>query len=69
MPDRWAVRDEWHTALDTLKKVESALQTRRETTFPETSEGAPHTHTANAEKRFYAEVERLAAEEREEVES
>jgi DeoR-like helix-turn-helix domain len=50
VPDRWAVRDEWHTALDTFKEVESALQTRREETFTETSEGTPHTHTANAEK-------------------
>ena len=33
VPDRWAVRDEWHTALDTLKRLESALQTRREETL------------------------------------
>jgi hypothetical protein len=28
--DRWAVRDEWHMALDTLRAVESALHTRHE---------------------------------------
>ena len=42
--DRWAVRDEWHTALDTLKAVESALHRRREETFPEMS-GGNHKHT------------------------
>jgi predicted ArsR family transcriptional regulator len=33
VPDRWAVRDEWHTALDTLKRLENAPQTRREETL------------------------------------
>ena len=67
VPNRWAVRDEWHTALDTLKEVESALQTRREETFSETSEGTSHINVSG-EQRFYDEVERLATEEREEVE-
>jgi hypothetical protein len=36
--DTWKPRQEWHAALDTLKKVESAVETRRETTFSEKSE-------------------------------
>jgi hypothetical protein len=36
--DKWQPRQEWHAALDTLKKVESAVETRRKTTFSEKSE-------------------------------
>jgi hypothetical protein len=44
--DRWAIRDEWSAALANLKNVETSLRTRRQTTFSETSEEAPHPHTA-----------------------
>jgi hypothetical protein len=36
--DKWQPREEWHEALDTLQKVESAVETRRKITFPEKSE-------------------------------
>ena len=36
--DKWRPRQEWHEALDTLKKVESAVETRRKATFSEKSE-------------------------------
>jgi DeoR-like helix-turn-helix domain len=65
--DQWAVRDEWHAALDTVRAVERALHTRREETFAQMSEGAPRPYVSG-EQRFYDEVERLAAEEREEAE-
>jgi len=41
--DKWQPRQEWHAALDTLKKVESAVETRRKTAFSEKSEeGGTH---------------------------
>jgi hypothetical protein len=36
--DKWQPREEWREALDTLKKVESDVETRRKTTFSEKSE-------------------------------
>jgi hypothetical protein len=36
--DKWQPREEWHAALDTLTKVESAVKTRCKTTFSEKSE-------------------------------
>jgi hypothetical protein len=36
--DKWQPREEWTAALHTLKKVESAVATRRKTTFSEKSE-------------------------------
>jgi hypothetical protein len=42
--DKWQPREEWHAALDTLQKVESAVETRRKATFSEKSEGG-RTHT------------------------
>jgi Tfp pilus assembly protein PilN len=36
--DKWQTRAEWQQALDTLQKVESAVETRRKTTFSEKSE-------------------------------
>jgi hypothetical protein len=44
-PDLWRPYEQWRDALDTLKKVETALQKRRQETFPEKSEGALHTQT------------------------
>jgi hypothetical protein len=41
--DKWDLRKEWHAALDTLKKVEGAVETRRKATFSEKSEGGIHT--------------------------
>jgi DeoR-like helix-turn-helix domain len=41
--DQWRPRQEWHEALDTLKKVESAVETRRKATFSEKlEEGRTH---------------------------
>jgi hypothetical protein len=41
--DKWQPREEWHAALDTLQKVESAVDTRRKSTFSEKSgEGRAH---------------------------
>jgi Fe2+ or Zn2+ uptake regulation protein len=41
--DKWQPRQEWHAALATLTKVESAVETRRKTTFSEKSgEGRTH---------------------------
>ncbi len=47
VPDRWHIKEEWHEALDTLRTVESALAARTQATFPERSEGASHTQTAD----------------------
>jgi hypothetical protein len=43
--DKWQPREEWRDALDTLQKVEGAVETRRKTTFSEKSEEG-HTHTS-----------------------
>lgn len=41
--DKWQPRQEWHAALDTLKKLENAVETRRKTTFSEKlQEGCTH---------------------------
>ena len=50
MPDRWHPREEWREALDTLKKVESALESRRSATFPEKSGAPSHNKVSHAER-------------------
>jgi hypothetical protein len=46
--DKWQPRQEWHAALDTLKKVESAVTIRQKTTFSEKSEGGRTHNSENA---------------------
>ena len=45
--DKWQPREEWYAALDTLQKVESAVETRRKATFSEMSEEGHAHNTEN----------------------
>jgi hypothetical protein len=67
--DRWSAHQDWLQALHTMKKVETAFAERVQATFSEPLEPPSHRHISDDERRFYEDVERLAAEEQEEVEA